>query len=285
MNVKNYLIAAVLSAMVLALMFIPMSGSQTTPQYDPWADINDDGKIDIKDVSYTARLFGTTGDPVNKTALLYNVNATLTELLSRIDQLNASVKWLQSRVDQLDTLVTELQSRVVQLDASLAELNVEVDELRAYLMGLESTVEARIPKKGYVSISPAAFTPESNTETYYKYWSYLRGSGSFWASLQLPDGVTITNITVSLYDSSSSGAICVYLFGYNLTNRRSLTIPMASMETTASWAPGDIILYDDTIADAKIDNRNCVYGIEVYFSFDDISLYIRGITIEYEYSQ
>jgi hypothetical protein len=60
---------------------------------------------------------------------------------------------------------------------------------------------------------------------------------------------------------------------------------MASIETTNSWAPGDIILYDDTIADAKIDNKNCVYGIEVFFSFDDISLFIQGITVEYEYSQ
>jgi hypothetical protein len=45
------------------LAFIHNSGSQTTFQYDPWADINDDGYIDGKDISYTCRLFGTTGDP------------------------------------------------------------------------------------------------------------------------------------------------------------------------------------------------------------------------------
>jgi hypothetical protein len=285
MNWKNYLVAIMLTALMLALMFIPMSGSQTTPQYDPWVDLNDDGYINVKDAVILGAVFGTTGDPVNKTALLYNVNATLTELLSRIDRLNASVTWIQSKVDQLDILVTELQLRVLQLNASVATLNLEIDELRAYLTELESTMEARIPKKGYISISPAAFSPQSNTQTYYKYESYLRGNGAFWASLQLPDGVTITNITVRLYDSSTSGKICVYLFGYNLTKGTSLTIPMASIETTNSWAPGDIILYDDTIADAKIDNKNCVYGIEVFFSFDDISLFIRGITVEYEYSQ
>ena len=69
MNVKNCLVAAVLSAIVLALTFIPMSGSQTVMPYDPWADINDDGKIDIKDVSYTSRLFGTAGDPA-KTVII-----------------------------------------------------------------------------------------------------------------------------------------------------------------------------------------------------------------------
>jgi hypothetical protein len=70
LNVKNCLVAAVLSAIVLALVFIPLSGSQTAMPYDPWADINDDGYIDGKDVSYTARLFGTTGDPTK------NVNVT-----------------------------------------------------------------------------------------------------------------------------------------------------------------------------------------------------------------
>jgi hypothetical protein len=56
--------------MILALAFIQNSGSQTTVQYDPWADINDDGKIDMKDIIYEIRLFGTTGDPTK------NVNVT-----------------------------------------------------------------------------------------------------------------------------------------------------------------------------------------------------------------
>jgi hypothetical protein len=55
---------------MLALVFIPMSGSQTAVQYDPWADMNDDGKIDIKDIAYSSRLFGTLGDPTK------NVNVT-----------------------------------------------------------------------------------------------------------------------------------------------------------------------------------------------------------------
>jgi hypothetical protein len=70
MNVKNYLIAAVLSAMVLALMFIPMSGSQSSKQYDPWLDYNDDGKISLADLVSLAQSYGTTGDPTK------NVNVT-----------------------------------------------------------------------------------------------------------------------------------------------------------------------------------------------------------------
>jgi hypothetical protein len=70
MNVKNYLIVTMLSVMVLALMFIPFSGSQTTPQYDPWIDINDDGKIDIRDYQIVKINIPSTGDPTK------NVNVT-----------------------------------------------------------------------------------------------------------------------------------------------------------------------------------------------------------------
>jgi hypothetical protein len=70
MNWKNYLVAVLLCSMILALAFIHNSGSQTTFQYDPWADINDNGKIDAKDIGYTCRLFGTAGDPTK------NVNVT-----------------------------------------------------------------------------------------------------------------------------------------------------------------------------------------------------------------
>jgi hypothetical protein len=63
LNWRSFLTATMLTALMLALTFIPMSGSQTAMPYDPWADINDDGKIDIKDIGYACRLFGTMGDP------------------------------------------------------------------------------------------------------------------------------------------------------------------------------------------------------------------------------
>jgi hypothetical protein len=49
--------------MVLALTFIPMSGSQASKQYDPWLDYNDDGKISLADLVSLAQSYGTTGDP------------------------------------------------------------------------------------------------------------------------------------------------------------------------------------------------------------------------------
>jgi hypothetical protein len=51
------------TALTLALMFIPLSGSQTVGQYDAWLDYNDDGKVDMRDIGPVCRAFGTTGDP------------------------------------------------------------------------------------------------------------------------------------------------------------------------------------------------------------------------------
>jgi len=44
------------------LLISPFVVGLTASRYDPWADINEDGKVDIKDVAYTAKLFGTLGD-------------------------------------------------------------------------------------------------------------------------------------------------------------------------------------------------------------------------------
>jgi hypothetical protein len=63
LNVKNYLLAILLSSMILALVFCLNVGSQTTMPYDPWADINDDGIIDIFDLVNMANKYGATGDP------------------------------------------------------------------------------------------------------------------------------------------------------------------------------------------------------------------------------
>ena len=53
-------------------------------EYDPWTDLDDDGKIGITDLYKVAAIFGTTGDPINKTALLL-------ELEARMDALNGTI--------------------------------------------------------------------------------------------------------------------------------------------------------------------------------------------------
>lgn len=63
--------ALCLCGIILALAFTPLIGSQTTWQYDPWLDYNDDGKIDAKDIGITCRAFGTKGDPVKPVMVTY----------------------------------------------------------------------------------------------------------------------------------------------------------------------------------------------------------------------
>jgi len=72
--------------------------TDASPEYNPWRDLNDDGVINIYDVVMVTGIYGSTGTPINKTALLYNVNDTFTELLSRIDSLNSSLQQSSSQI-------------------------------------------------------------------------------------------------------------------------------------------------------------------------------------------
>jgi hypothetical protein len=63
MVTKKDLIIAVLSTFCLTAALLVVLPTNSSSPYDPWADINDDGKIDMRDISYDAKLFGTLGDP------------------------------------------------------------------------------------------------------------------------------------------------------------------------------------------------------------------------------
>jgi len=241
MEIKFKVLGITLVCLFLCTLFfgIATSGSGTNG-YDPWVDLNDDGNIDYNDLYTFARAYGSSGTPINKTALLL-------ELLSRIDSLNASLIALESRVEAL---------------------------------------EARIPKKGSIFIAPAAFTPEYSSSSYTKNPWRLHGYGGFYAQLQLPNGVIIKNMTCYLIDMVNDGKVTVMLLGMNFSeypHEHPLTIPMGMVETGGTDKPGDVILYDDTIADNKIDNQYCTYTIEVAFTYDTALLAMGGIRIDYEY--
>jgi hypothetical protein len=233
MKLRRDVLIAVLVTFCLtsALFAVKPGGSLSSKQYDPWMDINDDGRIDMRDIGQLCINFGAMGTPINKTALLL-------EILSRIDSLNAS------------------------------------------LQDLEAYVEMYMPRKGRIIIPPALFQPRENTQSYYKHADYLRGDKWFETVLQLPNGAIITNVTAKVTDMVTDGYVFVWLRRYPLTGGYE---EMAYMETTLQGTPGDVILYDDTISYASIDNQNYTYSLTVWFAYNTVFLNLQWVTIEYEY--
>jgi len=154
---------------------------------------------------------------------------------------------------------------------------------------LQSKVEAletKISKKGFVSIPPTALGPDSQCRGCGTTWvipndPVFRGGGPFYVSVRVPHGAIITNLTAYLHDNLAGYGISVWLLGFNLTLGRQLYYPMAEVETIGT--PGDTMLYDDTINDARIDNKNCIYSLKVYFAAHSNELGFKGARIEYEY--
>jgi len=79
---RKHMILGFLSFCLTATLLV---GVTSSAEYDPWCDINDDGLIDIVDIVSLAIRFGEEGTPINKTALLL-------ELQDRIDSLNGTLE-------------------------------------------------------------------------------------------------------------------------------------------------------------------------------------------------
>jgi len=79
---KNRLFLVTLIVALSATLLVPTSSNVSS--YDPWLDLNDDGVIDVNDLYILAYIYSTSGDAMNKTALLL-------ELQARIDSLNMSL--------------------------------------------------------------------------------------------------------------------------------------------------------------------------------------------------
>lgn len=114
MNKKNtFLIVAAAFCLTVA-MFAVIPSWSSSGGYDPWLDLNDDGRIDMKDVAAIAHAFGATGTPVNKTVLLINVNDTYTQLMNELAN-------MRSLMDQLN--VTSLLNRLDNLQNQVDAMN------------------------------------------------------------------------------------------------------------------------------------------------------------------
>ena len=61
MNRKHILIASLINVVLMTVVFTPLSG-QEDDTYDPWLDYNDDGTVDVNDLSLLGQAYGTSGD-------------------------------------------------------------------------------------------------------------------------------------------------------------------------------------------------------------------------------
>jgi hypothetical protein len=217
-------------------MVVP-TRSQEQPIYDPWKDINDDGKLDILDIVLITGQYAASGTPIDKTALLL-----------------------------------ELEDRIENLNASLTELRSQLEEIE----------KRTLSKKGVLAIAGSEFTPDSDDSLPYFRGIPMEGKGGYFAVLHLPTGATLTNLTADLCDAQSNGAVSVLLLGFNTTSGELLTYPMAAVYTTLSETPGEVVLHDDMIANAKVD-MNCLYILAASISYYSQLLSIKYVKIEYEY--
>jgi uncharacterized coiled-coil protein SlyX len=136
MMIRKDLVVTILAAFCLAMIMFTVIPVGSYGTYDPWLDYNDDGKIDAKDISLPCLNYASTGTPINKTELLYNVNATFTELLSRIDSLNSTITLLNATVTTMNASLIQLQSTVDSLNTTL---NQRINDLETEIAILNTT--------------------------------------------------------------------------------------------------------------------------------------------------
>lgn len=77
---KIVVVSLVIFCLSISLLMVKPTISQSIREYDPWYDINDDGKIDIKDVYGIALKYGTTGEPINKTQIILDLQNRVSAL-------------------------------------------------------------------------------------------------------------------------------------------------------------------------------------------------------------
>lgn len=111
---KDLVVAAIATFCFTTTLFmvIPTRSSKETDSYDPWLDINDDGSINIIDISILARIFGTLGSPVNKTALLL-------ELQDKLETLEATIKTLETNRTMLPDIYETVQDSIVLIRGTI----------------------------------------------------------------------------------------------------------------------------------------------------------------------
>lgn len=70
MNGKQLALATLFAAVLLTVLFTPVAHQQGGGAYDPWLDYNENGKIDVNDLSPLGQAYGTSGDPTKNVTIV-----------------------------------------------------------------------------------------------------------------------------------------------------------------------------------------------------------------------
>ena len=167
-------IKLLLVGLIVVLAFTQVAvTSPNVSSYDPWLDLNDDGIIDVNDLQILALIYATSGEAINKTALLL-------ELEARLDSLNASL---------LTDYYNKIESDVIFVDASgdtiTGYLDVDsgtlyVDDVNnrvgigktnpIYTLDVDGTLKADQIRLGSVDGNHVIYFFEGGAFTEYFYW-------------------------------------------------------------------------------------------------------------------
>ncbi len=166
---------------------------------------------------------------------------------------------------------------------------IPFDEIWKAISGLQAEVDSlntRIPKKGCISVSAAAFVAQHSGVDFAIYpWEALALTHAeswtvyFYGSAQLPDGATVKKVTSYWWDMGNENIVC-RLKRYNQTQNQEMA------EIWSSGDPGHGSSHDDTIALATVDNSQYAYYLEVGIPGEQNGhglYYFKYAIIEYEY--
>jgi len=84
------------------LLYYGMVQASNPVEYDPWADMNDDGTINILDIANVALVFGTSGEAINKTALLLELQSRVEDLEKRVPKFSSVFQWADANTTSTD---------------------------------------------------------------------------------------------------------------------------------------------------------------------------------------
>ena len=195
MITKRDLIIAVLATFCLTAILFMILPTQSSPDngYDPWLDSNDDGTINILDIAAVAVAFGSSGTPINKTALLLGIqtarahNETYSTTLETISGYPAIFDWQD--IPGMDVVIT-LETESTLLITFSAQAVIAGTSQEMYVRAVVDSTSAN---------PPTGITLTKSSEwASYSYTFYIANIGA---------GAHRVKIQWKLYDELGNGQV------------------------------------------------------------------------------